>query len=130
MKFTARHYARFLHTLLEKAGEKNKDAAINAFLKLLEKHKQTRLLERIVREYERFLLQNDALPMLSVKTKEALSDDIKESIRAKFNLPSNTLVEESIDEAIIGGLVIKYNNMLFDFSLQNRLTKLKQQLTR
>lgn len=130
MKFTARHYARFLHALLEKAGEKNKDAAIGAFLKLLEKHKQTRLLERITREYERFLLQNDALPMLSVKTRKALSEDTKESIRAKFDLPAHTPVEESIDEAIIGGLVIKYNNMLFDFSLQNRLTKLKQQLTR
>jgi len=130
MKFTARNYARFLHALLEKAGEKNKDAAIKAFLKLLEKHKQMRLLERIVREYERFLLQNDALPSLSVKTREALSEDIKKSIRAKFDLSPHTPVQESVDEAVIGGLVIKYNNMLFDFSLQNRLMKLKQQLTR
>ncbi len=130
MKFTARNYARFLHTLLETAGDNNKDAAMSAFLKLLEKHKQMRLLERIVREYERFLLQNDALPMLSVKTREKLSEDIKDSIRTKFDLPANVPVQESIDEAIIGGLVIKYNNMLFDFSLQNRLTKLKQQLTR
>ncbi len=127
MRFSAKQYAYILY---ETTTGKNTGGAFEAFMTLVKKHKQTRMLERIGRAYEKLLLQNDALPEVVVRTREALSGEIKKEVSAKFNLPASIPVREIIDPSMIGGLSIKYNNMLFDFSLQTRLAKLKRQLIR
>ena len=123
MRFSARQYAQALYDMTG-------TAPAGSFLKLLEKHKQTRMLERIAREYEKLLLQNNVLPQITVRSREALSAELKKAVLEKFGLSESTAVKEVVDPSMIGGLSIKYNNMLFDFSLQTRLAKLKQQLTR
>lgn len=123
MRFSAQQYAQALYDMTG-------TVPVSSFLKLLENHKQIRMLERIAREYEKLLLQNNALPEIIVRAQEALSAELKKAVLAKFGLPEGTAVREIIDPSMIGGLSIKHNNMLFDFSLQTRLTKLQQQLTR
>ena len=123
MKISARQYAQALY-------EMGTTASVGSFLKLLQNHGQMRMLERITREYEKLLLQNNMLPEITVRTQEALSAELKKAVRAKFGLSESTAVREIIDSSMIGGLTIKHNNMLYDFSLQTRLAKLQQQLIR
>lgn len=67
------------------------------------------------------ILVTSAFP-LNTKDKEEISNLFKEKLNKKVNLVCK------VNSDIIGGLLIKYNDLLIDSSVKNKLFRMKQEL--
>jgi F-type H+-transporting ATPase subunit delta len=67
---------------------------------------------------------------LEVKTAFTLNDELKELLLKKFENIFNKKIEANfiIDENLIGGFKVKYNDTVYDASISHQLEKLKQNL--
>lgn len=131
MKINAKKYALALIEMLEGADEKQSKKIINDFAKDLVHNNESHKLEKIIREFSllfdaKYSIVNANITSASTLTaasEKTLNDYIKNNTKA-----SEVNIEKSIDASIIGGVVIKYGDKIFDASLRTQLNKLKDSL--
>lgn len=63
-----------------------------------------------------------------VKSAYALSESEIATLRQKCNIPSSFVVENIVDESIIGGLVIHHASTVYDISIKSSITNLVARL--
>jgi F-type H+-transporting ATPase subunit delta len=62
----------------------------------------------------------------SVKLNENMIDDIKTTLSKKFN--KDIIIDESVDESIIGGFIIEIKDRIIDGSVSNGLKNMRDRL--
>ncbi len=105
------------------------DNTINFFKTII----RNRRLKELNNIYNAVLDEIDKLhnrQKVTVITKEKLEQSAREEISVKLNktLNKNILIREKIDESILGGIIIKINDLVIDGSLINDLKKLRNNL--
>lgn len=124
MQANTKQYANALYVVTKDASANEVDAIVTRFLVLLKAENAQHLSGSVLREYRTLLIKRNELPEVTIKTPTVLSSQIITMILEQLNIGVQNVVKQDVDERIIGGVVIKRNNQLFDLSLKRRLVRL------
>ena len=106
-------------------GEDFSDVMIN-FIGLLVKHDRVQYLPLIIKHYGDLIDEFEGRVRVSVCSVYPLDAEevsaLKTSLEGTLN--KKTVVENTIDQTLIGGIVLKLNNMLIDSSVRSQLRRL------
>lgn len=117
-------------SVLEKLfGEKFKQETMH-FLSLLVDRRRESVLQDVTEEYIRLANEARGVADATVTSAKPLSDQEKQRLAEKFGqLLNKTLrLENTVDPAIIGGLVIRIGDRLYDGSVAGKLAQFQQSL--
>lgn len=131
MKIKPKQYARALFELTKDKNKTEVKETIANFAKFLFKNNDAFKLDKILQEFtilcNKELLILDAeissAHQLSRETEELLKEYLKKESTAK-----EIKTDLKVNKNILGGVIIKYGDKIFDASIKNRLNKLKQSL--
>lgn len=101
------------------------------FLMLITEKGRVGLIRDMCQAYkEHYYFENGIVEVRAV-TAKPLSDALTEKLKAKMSAVTGkqVVLETSVDESLIGGIVVKINNEQFDTSLRTRLSELAARLT-
>jgi F-type H+-transporting ATPase subunit delta len=102
------------------------------FLELLaEKHRMP-LIFRIQRQFEERWKQENRKIDVTVTSAVELDPDVVKKIGAEIEKQTDRSVElrSTVDDGILGGIVLQVGNMVLDASIRNRLEKLRRSIAR
>jgi F-type H+-transporting ATPase subunit delta len=102
------------------------------FIQLIINNDRENHIPAICRHVEKLFKQHENIHSLKLCLAHELDDNVKQKISdaVKHALDANSIeMEESIDENIIGGFILKTEEFMYDASLKTQLAKIKQQLT-
>merc|ERR1719401_2552208 len=118
-----------LESVCKKAGS---DAAVVNFLKVLIENKRIHMLGRIVDLFEVFFRAEKGLIPCKVTSAEPLSSsqqaEVKKAMEKRAEKGSTLIMEFNTNPTILGGLVVKMGEAVFDNSVATRLERLQTQL--
>lgn len=98
------------------------------FLKLVLKHNREFYFKELLHE---FTLQYKAaknIHTIEVTTAVAMEEDTRAALLAKLSTlqDGNIELDEKVDENIIGGMILRMNDLQYDASVLNKLKKIKK----
>lgn len=131
MKITNLQYAQALFDSVKAGNDKDRRAIISSFARFLSSRHDAYRLDRVISEFERLWnkefgivkAEANSFYPLDEKMIAVLSDYVKKHSSAK-----EVVTEFKIDKSILGGVVIKYGDKIFDGSLKARLNRLKERI--
>ena len=92
--------------------------------KFLVQSKRTKDLSKIMRELSRLQYERDNVQEVIMTSAHKMNESLKQKILKQMNV-EHYVINEVIDEDLIGGVRIESNDSIFDLSVRNRLQKLK-----
>jgi len=103
---------------------------IQNFLLLLIKNSRTAILPSIIDEYNKLLYESKNIKMVQVISASELKPIEQEWIKSRIEKELNQKIAVilNIDPTIIGGIIIKYDSMLEDYSIKGSLDKIAKTL--
>lgn len=103
---------------------------VNNFLLLLVKNSRTAILSNIVDAYNTLLYESKNIKIVQVISANKLQPKEQEWIKSRIEkeLNQKTEILFDIDSTIVGGIVIKYDSMLQDYSIKGSLEKITKAL--
>merc|ERR1712050_222744 len=108
------------------------DVAVINFLKVLVENKRIHMLGRIVDLFEVFYRAEKGLVPCKVTSAEPLSSkqqgEVKKAMEQRAEKGSTLIMGFNTNPAILGGLVVKMVEAVFDNSVATRLERLQTQL--
>lgn len=101
------------------------------FLKVLTRHDRLELVEAIRTVVNELLETKAGQRRVQVRTAKSLTDDARRLVteRLRDKLGFEPILHESVDESLIGGLIIQVGDTVYDSSLRTRLKTLTGRLT-
>lgn len=100
------------------------------FLRVLARHDRLDLLPLIRSEAQLQHEKNQGRKRVVVKAAQALSvaalEQISSGLKAKFGF--EPIIEEQIDESLLGGIVIQVGDTVYDSSLRTKMKQLRESL--
>lgn len=125
MKITAQKYAQALALMLDSAEK----TIIENFLALLRQRKQTRLLPKILKNFENEWRRQRGYTKVQVSYPKKFESELPEleaALRAK--LGDKIHLDAISDENLIGGYQVRVDDTLIDASIQGRLKALEKKI--
>jgi len=119
-------YAKILYNLTKDAKDDDLSERIDAFVGLLKKNQSLNKVSYIIKEFEAYVRKVENCENAEIKTARLLSEKNLEEIKKFFKLYGETRTQ--IDENILGGVIVRVGNKIFDASLKTQIAKLKQKL--
>ena len=133
VKATPKKYAQTLYDLIKDANEKEALQLIDKFSALLIKNNQTSQLEKIANYFGEIWDMEKGLINANIISANKIDSEIENVIKvyvqnkARKNL-KNITVENQIDEELIGGFVLRYNDKILDQSVKRKIAQLKKKM--
>ena len=106
------------------------DPDLRSLLYLLTDKNRLNFLTEILDFFERLLRQRSGEVMASVRTAQPLRAEQEEELKQSLSrmLDKKVTLQVTVDEALLGGLVVRIEDRMFDGSLRSRLTGLTERL--
>jgi F-type H+-transporting ATPase subunit delta len=103
-----------------------------SFVALITKNGREALLHAIAQEFDAQVKSYKGIVPMTLVSAVPLEQETKESIIRKVQgaVKGTLEITEEIDEALIGGFVVKMGDTQIDASVLNQFNNLKQRLTR
>jgi F-type H+-transporting ATPase subunit delta len=100
------------------------------FLNVLNDHDRLDLLRSVHKEYERLLDRRKRRVHVQVRTAVPLPQDQRDRLAATVSdlLKVEPILEEQVDPSLLGGIVVRVGNWMFDASVRNTLQDIRHQL--
>lgn len=125
-RLTPKQYAKILFELtVELKGEKEISNAASVFAQLLRRKSALRKLQAIMEAFVQYADEKSGKISVTVTTARTLEASVKKALHDQMNA---LIQSETVDEHIIGGIIVKAKSVLFDGSLRGQLQRLQQQL--
>jgi len=100
-------------------------------IKLLVQNRRLNIVGEILEQFAELKAEDESLKVVSVTSAYELSEseisDIVKALEVKFS--GKVSVETSIDASLIGGLVIKYGDMVINTSISNQVEQFSNNLS-
>ncbi|MDO9579005.1 MAG: ATP synthase F1 subunit delta [Bacteroidales bacterium] len=119
-------HAKILYDLTKDSKEKELPAIIDIFVNFLKKNQSVNKLPYIIQEFEKYVLKVQGKEKAEIITAHNISEKSLEEIQKILKLQGEIVM--NIDKDLIGGVVIKVGNKIFDASIKTKINKLKQHL--
>jgi F-type H+-transporting ATPase subunit delta len=117
-------YARALYEATKGLKGDQLHAILDGFVNLLGRAHKIKQSERVIAEFVKYAKKQEGIVPLDVVAARHLSD--KDLIKIGDVFSGQAEVTPMIDEKIIGGVVIKSDEVIFDASVKKQLERLKQ----
>lgn len=132
MKVNTKQYAQTLFSLVEGKTKEKSLKIIENFARFLVKNNDAFRLEKIEKDFsslwdkENSILKVEIISAneLPVESETLLINYIKNKVGAK-----EINITRKLDKSILGGVIIKYGDKIFDAGLRSRLDKLKETIS-
>jgi len=115
------------HTVLKIAAKDDVQKHIETFINYVRENNLVGLLPQVIDHIDRITTRQDESKVLRIRSKYELSDSDVEHIK-NVTGADNAEVAQHIDETVIGGFSASYAGYMYDGSLQNQVTRLKNML--
>jgi len=125
-KLLPKQYAKVLYELTDGLSGKELSDAIATFAKFLKKQRVTSKLPHIVDAFEAYVKERQGIQSLKITSAQELSSTLVKKIADSFG--KDTEVETSEDEELIGGVVVRNGNTIFDGSVRTQIEQLSRSL--
>src|SRR3954447_21838594 len=108
------------------------DERLINFLELLTERHRMPLLPRVRKQFDARWAEDKQLLPVSVTSAVELDDQLVEDIGKRIQDQTGRKVELSsnVDPDVLGGLVVRVDNMVLDASVRNRLEQLRKQVAK
>jgi len=129
MAISVKQYARALFESTKDNEGENLNRVIQSFSNILVRHNQVSKINRIITEFKELWNKENNFASVEIVSARALSGETLDSLKAYAEKKidcSGVEVKNTIDEKLIGGVVIKYADHLFDSSIRSRIMNLKK----
>lgn len=132
MKINTKQYAQALFSLVEGQTKEKSLKIIDNFARFLVKNNDAFRFEKIEKDFnilwdkENSILKVEIISAneLPVESEALLINYIKEKLGVK-----EINIVRKLDKSILGGVIIKYGDKIFDAGLRSRLDKLKETIS-
>ncbi len=131
MKVDTKKYAIALYELAAETPPADLKPVLADFAGLLAKKRLLKYWEKILKDFCEYYKRREKIATVSVLAAKELPAGEKEELTRKLEKLTGKKVELrlAVDPEIIGGLVIKIEDCLYDGSLCSKLAGLKEKLT-
>ena len=131
-KITPKQYAQGLYEASQDHQGDELRIIFDNFLKLIWKNKDWKNLNKILRSFEIVYKKNEGILEARVVSARQLTAELKNQIKdwLKKNENQSVFLEEEIDETLLGGWVLRYEDTVYDLSLKNLISNLQKELNR
>lgn len=118
-----------LEAVCQKAGT---EPTVVSFLKVLVENKRMHLLGRMIDLFEAFYRAEKGMMLCKVTSAAPLTSDqqqkVKQAMEARAGKGAQLIMEYNTNASLLGGLVVKMDEAVFDFSVSTRIERLQAQL--
>ena len=131
MKITPKQYAESLYEAISEKGKKEAEAAVVNFVNILFANNDASKINNIIDLFEKKWNKEEGVVEAEIISKEKLSSGIIKSLNdyiAKLSGAKKVIMNEKEDKNILGGVVIKYEDKIFDASLKTKLEDLNSNM--
>ena len=106
----------------------NTNAITTGLVDVLAENKRLTLLEAVATEYTSLFDASQGLQKAHVTTAVALTDDMNAKVLAKVKelTGKEALIENTVDESILGGFILRVGDLQYNASIANNFNKLKR----
>ncbi len=106
----------------------NTNAITTGLVDVLAENKRLTLLEAVATEYTSLFDASQGFQKAHVTTAVALTDDMNAKVLAKVKelTGKEALIENTIDESILGGFILRVGDLQYNASIANNFNKLKR----
>lgn len=132
MKITSKQYATALFDLVREKKGKELEQTIISFVKLLTERNDHFRLDKIIIEFESLWYKEKQVVKVEIESARELDSSIEEGVLERIKEVTKAkelLLLNKLNQDIIAGAVIKFNDQILDFSLKTRLRKFKESLS-
>ena len=131
MKVSSKQYAQSLYQALEQTPQNHWENIFNNFVVLLAKNHLLSQAPKIFIEFKKYYNDQKGIIEFQVKTSVPLNSEQRQSLTQRLKEITGQKIEliESLDRALIGGLVLQTADLSIDGSLKNNLQDLKKEIS-
>lgn len=131
MKITSSQYGKALINALEESDLEERDAVLDRFLALLMKNNAVRQMGEILASIEKENKKEKGVEDVDVVAAFPLTEDLRGKIMKKMEklIGRKIILNEVLDKSIIGGVIIRFNDNLFDASIRSKIKRLGKELS-
>lgn len=119
--------------MLREAGKGLFSPLMRGFMELLINKGREKILPEIFEAFNEQYNTVKGIHVVKITTAQAMSDELREELVKKFKADTNLEKLEltaAVNEDLIGGFVLEYNNNLVDTSIQSKIRRLRQDFKR
>jgi F-type H+-transporting ATPase subunit delta len=125
-KLLPSQYAKILFSLTNAVPKDKLDEVIKEFFLFLKEERVLSKAKYIIREFEKFSKKQEGITELEIISSQELKKEEIDKIVKVFTKKAE--VKTKVNKDLIGGIIIKTDNMILDASVKTQLNKLKQHL--
>lgn len=125
-KLTPRQYGKILYELTKDLSKKDLEKAVKTFFDFVVHDQAVKKIEAIMKEYTVYARKQEGEEDVTVISAFPLTQEIIKEIKKKFGEKITLNHEE--DTTLLGGLIIKTEDKIFDASLRGQLQKMREQI--
>lgn len=116
--------------ILKEVFSKSFNKLTQAFIETVVRKRREMFLPLIAQEFGKQYNQRNGISTATVTSATALTEGMQASVKEFIEKETNTRIDltTKVDPNIIGGLVIRIEDNLYDSSIANKLNRLKKEL--
>ena len=126
-KISVTKYAKSLYEATQGLSGKDLSSVLANFAGLLRKNHHLKKFDRILTEYTRYVKKQSGEVELEIVSARKINPDSLKRLKKIFGNKVEVKTEE-IDESLLGGVIIRTDDKIFDASVKTQLARLKQNL--
>lgn len=131
MKITVKQFALSLFESVEKKSAAQVKLAIKKFVEILAEKNKLAQADKIIKEFVKIWNEKNGIVEAELASAKKLDKETAKLLKnyiKKLSSADEVIVNEKVDENILGGVIIRYGDKVLDGSLKARLNDLKNKL--
>lgn len=125
---TAEQYAEALFESLQEVKPEHHDKILDNFVKILADNQDLKLFDEIERVYKCIDLSNKGVKEVEITTARKIAES-QELLSILNKVAGQKLeIRRKIDQDLVGGVIIRVDDLLIDGSVKKSLNQLKEQI--
>ena len=121
-----RQLAKVLYEITKDAKGSDREVALREFLNYVKSQHMMSKMDAIIQAFEMYAKEQDGVVQLQITSAHDISQDVVSTIEKRFGNKVETIVTQ--DPGLIGGLVVRAGNTIFDGSVKSQLKQIKRTL--
>jgi len=126
MKSSNKQYAVALYEATKDLNDKDLSQVVKDFVLLLAKDYKLKKANNIIAEFVKYAKKQEGIMDIEITTARKMDKEVIEQIKKVFGEQTEAI--EKVDENLLGGIVIKTEDVILDASLKTQLQKFKTNL--
>lgn len=125
-KITIKQYAEALYQTTKSGSAKALKEVLQNFVKLLVKNKNLKLADKIITKFNQIYNQHEKIEEVEIITHQKLSGQTYQAISKWLEgiLKKKIYLTKIINQKLMGGFIIKYQDVVLDSSMLRQLNNL------